>query len=169
MIEFIYLVFVNISTTTKAESCERANVGHMKKWIATALIFILVASAFGYRALAKPEMTVYTQSVFPHNGQTYISFSFVVDDDKWKKVKLEKLDISTVDEFSYSVLPYEVMDYTDVAVGEALAPSEEIEELRAHTIVIGPVPQESLNEYTEISLYFNHFDVAFNWDIWPKD
>lgn len=141
----------------------------MKKWMVAALIFILAVSTFGYRALATPEMTVYTQSVFPHDGQTYISFSFVVDDDKSKKVKLDKLDINTVDEFSYSVLPYEVADYTDIAMGEALAPSEEIEEHRAHTIVIGPVPQESLNEYTEISLNFNHFDFAFKWDIWPKD
>ncbi|MFC4713478.1 hypothetical protein [Planococcus dechangensis] len=141
----------------------------MKKWVTAALIFILVISLFGYRTMAKPEMTVYTQSVFPHNGQTYISFSFIIDDNRSKKVKLDNLDISTVDGFSYSVLPYEVTDYADVAVGEALAPFEEIKEHRAHTIVIGPVPQESLNAYTEVSLNFNHFDFAFNWDIWPED
>ncbi len=133
---------------------------------------ILVSVAIGflaYRATAEAEIAVMSQSVFPHNGQHYIGFSFEAEADKLNKLQLKQMDISTSNEFSYVIYPYEVTDYTSVETEGALSFPVNIEKNKVYTILMGPVPENALHAETEISLDFNDFQYHFGWEAFSPD
>ncbi len=133
---------------------------------------ILVSVAIGflaYRATAEAEISVMSQSVFPHNGQHYISFSVEAEGDKSNKLQLKQVDISTSNEFSYVIFPYEVTDYTSLETEGALPFPINIEKNKVYTILMGPVPENALHAETEISLDFNDSQHHFGWEAFPPD
>ena len=144
-------------------------VGDLKKWGAVIVLFGLMTVFFVYRSMAEPELSVFTQSVFPYNEQSYISFSFEVKEDRFNELQLEQVDISTLDEFSYDVFPYEVVDYTRSETARALSLPANIEKGKAHTIIMGPIPEDALTTETAISLNFSHFHYDFNWEAFSPD
>lgn len=106
---------------------------------------------------------------FPHNGQHCISYSFEAKGDESNKLQLKQVDISTLNEFSYFIFPYEVTDYTSVETAGALSFPVNIEKHKLYTILMGPVPENALHAETEISLDFNDFQHHFGWEALPLD
>lgn len=144
---------------------EREGDGVMKKWIVAAIILSLFLFFFAYGATAEPKMTVFSQSIFPYNEQTYIGFSFIIEDNKFNELQLEQLDINTLSEFSYYVFPYEVVDYTEVETSGASPLSNKIVEEKVHTVIIGPVTEDVFTPESKVSLNFDHFDYEFDWEL----
>ena len=141
----------------------------MKRWAIAVITVSLAIGFFAYRATAETEISVMSQSVFPHNGQHYISYSFEAEGDKSNKLQLKQVDISTLNEFSYFIFPYEVTDYTSVETAGALSFPVNIEKNKLYTILMGPVPENALHAETEISLDFNDFQHHFGWEALPLD